>query len=141
MGDEELSRGAGRSNPRGEIDGGADVIACAVEDCAMVGADMQCRKLGLGVDETIHREPEFESVYWKRERQHECIPDLLDDAASVPNCTATDRDPEPVQHIGSSVITHCCGERGETDQVDKQYGGLFLTRCCGGWGGLLGQMA
>jgi hypothetical protein len=95
-----LARRAGRCHARGEIDCGADVVTLAVEDAAPVCADVQCGKLGFVVDETVHREPEFDGVCGVGEHEHERIADLLENSAAVSGCAATHRDAEPAQHIG-----------------------------------------
>src|SRR3954469_24812725 len=99
LSDQELSCDTGRRHPGGQIDRGADIVALAVEHSAMVCADVQSRKLGLGFDDTVDSQAELDGVPGLSEHQHERIADLLENPAAVPGCAAAHRAAKPAQHI------------------------------------------
>src|SRR6516162_1060530 len=141
LGNQKLTRSTGRSHPRRQIDCGANIVAFAVQDAAVMRTDMQCRELRLCVNETFHRKAEFDRVRRFRERQHERIADLLRNSAYMSSRATPYGIAEPAQYIGSRLITHRCGQRCEASQIDKEHGRLLQAGCrC--WGsGVFGEMA
>src|SRR5882757_8394321 len=139
--DQKLPCSTGARHPCREIDCAADVITLAVEDTAVVCTDVERRELGLSVDESVHREAEFDGVRGLSEHQHERIPDLLENPARMLDCGVTHGDAESLQHIGGRLITHHRGQRSKARQVDEQHGRPFLPWYRRGWRGLFGEMA